>query len=116
MSGRSSLRVLIEEPSTLLGRALPRNPCLTVSLADIWFESDGGTAQLMVAIDLPLKTMRFRADVAGVTLLFSHFADIKGRRLFAASAPRLGDDPGQSEQGPLWRLSGPFQRGPQGVS
>jgi hypothetical protein len=89
---------------------------LTVPLADLWFEPVDGASRLMAAISLPLQTTAFGIELAGGSLAFRHVADIKGRRVFAASEWHPADDPGLASRGPSWLLSGPFQRGPQNVA
>ncbi len=111
MAGRAD--TLCESPRSVPTRAVPN---LTVPLADLWFEPTDGESRLMAAINPPVRTTEFQAEVMGGAMTFRHVADIKGRRVFAASEWHPADDPDRASSGPSWRLSGPFQRGPQDVA
>jgi hypothetical protein len=97
--------------------AHPRETVLTVPLSDAWFERGADRIdRLLVAIDRPGAIGEFRINLSGGSLTFRHLGDIKGRRVFEASAWHPADDPDLSSRGQLLRLEGPFQRGPRDVA
>lgn len=97
--------------------SLRRDTVLTIALCDAWFERGAdGFDRLLVGVDRPGAIDGFRINLAGGALVFHHLGDIKGRRVFEASAWHPADDSALSSRGPLFRLSGPFQRGPRDVA
>lgn len=87
---------------------------ITIELLDAWFEQTDYGCTLMVAA--PCEWPEFHVNMPGASITFRHVANVKGRRLFAASAlhPVGGSD--QSSPSPLSLLSGPFRRGSRDVA
>ncbi len=98
----------------------PRIPIgLAVELTDAWFEHAGGISRLRIAIATPGLPKEFECPVdflGGAALRFTHVANIKGRQIFEARESCSASGEGPHEPGPLWRLSGPLQRGSRVVS
>lgn len=89
-----------------------------LDLTDAWFEPGAGGARLMIALDHSDGAQEVWARIAGTPhalVLFRHVADIKGRRVFAATEWHRADDPARSAQDPSRQLAGPFRKGPTDV-
>jgi|SRR5579862_5291148 len=95
---------------------LRRDTTLTIPLCDAWFELGTDGDRLLVAVDRPGLMIDFRIDLVGGTLVFRHLTDIKGRRVFEASAWHPADDPDLSSRAQLSRIAGPFLRGQRDVA
>jgi hypothetical protein len=58
----------------------------------------------------------FFAQMGDVALHFMQIAEVKGRLVHEATTACLECERAPDPKGPLLRLSGPFQRGPQDAS
>jgi hypothetical protein len=88
-------------------------------VTDCWFDWLGDVSALRIATDLPGMPHEFFCPVAflgGQRLRFVRVADIKGRRVYEASAPRPEDGEARSEQDPWSLLEGPLRGGSRDVS
>ncbi len=91
-------------------------PPLSFALTDLWFEPCDGASRLMAAVNLPVRLRSFDIELAGVTVRFRHVADIKGRRVFAASEREPAEDKDEGDGETLIRLAGPFSRSASDVA
>jgi hypothetical protein len=94
----------------------------SATVLDVWFEP--GTPvpplappldeqRLLVTLQHALGIAEFHTCFLGGVVVFRMVADIKGRRVFAASEWHPADDPTLSLPGPLLLISGPLRREPQ---
>ncbi len=87
-----------------------------LTVTDAWFDLTPDGSVLRIAFDASVSMPDdFEVSATGITT-FTRITTLKGRQVFEATRARPQGVEDRPEQGPLWLLEGPLQRGPRDVA